>query len=405
MSQDRPDAVASVPGWGEFVDGIRDLPERILARLPAAQQADPQVRQEAGRLALSAVASAVLDALVSDPDHPAFLPQLNNYITTGQPNADTNYRVARIAPGGVYRLRGRRGAMNQANVSQVGPRPPSKPGVVDLGPPRPMHDLNALRVDAEGRYDVILSPERPAGYDGDWWRLDPTTNMLNVRLVGSDWGREVEPTLSIERLDAPATRPRQSAEVLQANLRSIPAMASFIGPLLVQRPQQRRAQGLINKLQDVDFTQAGGLSGQFYYEGVFDLRDDEALIIETPVPKSCVYRSVILTNDLYETIDWYNNQSSLNGAQAPADPDGVLRIVVSARDPGVRNWLDTAGYPTGVIQGRWVGCATKPTPTARKVAFDALHRELPANVARVTASERERIVRDRRAAVQQRPLW
>jgi hypothetical protein len=400
-----PPAAGAVPGWTDFLDGLRDLPDRILARLPVEQRNDPQIRQEAGRLALSAVAAATIDALASDPDHPVFLPQINNYITTGQPNADTNYRAAKIAPGSVYRLRGRRGSMNQVRIAEVGPRPKQVEGTVNLGKPRPVHDLNALKVDAEGRYDVILSPTKPEGYNGDWWQLDPTSNMLLVRMVGSEWGKEVEPTLSIERLDIPAARPRPAAATLEANLRSIPAAADFIGPLLVDRPQKLRAEGYVNKLKDVDFSQQGGLTGQFYYEGVYELKDDEALIVETKLPESCAYRSLILTNEIYETTDWYNNHSSLNAAQAPADKDGVLRIVVSARDPGVPNWLDTAGYATGVIQGRWLECSSKPVPAVRKVALADVKKSLPAGTPTIGAQERDKQIRDRRAALQQRPLW
>jgi hypothetical protein len=400
-----PPAAGGVPGWTDFLDGLRDLPDRILARLPADQQKDPQIRQEVGRLALSAVAAASLDALSSDPDHPVFTPQINNYITTGQPNADTNYRVAKIASGGVYRLRGRRGSMNQARIAESGPRPKQVEGTPNLGKPRPVHDINTLKVDAEGRYDVILSPARPEGYTGDWWQLDPTSNMLLVRMVGSDWGNELEPTLSIERLDVPAARPRPAAATLEANLRSIPASADFIAPLLVDRPQKLRAEGYVNKLKDVDFSQMGGLTGQFYYEGVYELKDDEALIIETKVPERCGYRSLILTNEIYETTDWYNNHSSLNAAQASADKDGVLRIIVSARDPGVPNWLDTAGYPTGVIQGRWLDCSSKPIPTVRKLAMADVKRSLPAETPTISAQERDKQIRDRRAALQQRPLW
>ena len=396
---------SAVPGWTDFLDGVRDLPDRILARLPADQQKDPQIRQEAARLALSAVAAASLDALASDPDHPVFVPQLNNYLTIGQPNADTNYRSAKITPGGVYRLRGRRGSMNQASISESGPRPKQVAGSVNLGKPRPVHDLNALKVDAEGRYDVILSATRPEGYTGDWWQLDPTSNMLLVRMVGSEWGREVEPTLSIERLDGPATRPRRTAATLEASLRSIPTSSNFIAPLLVDRPQKLRAEGYVNKLKDVDFSQMGGLAGQYYYEGVYELTDDEALIVETKLPEHCNYRSLILTNDIYETTDWYNNPSSLNGAQAAADKDGILRIVVSARDPGVPNWLDTAGYSTGVIQGRWMECSSKPVPSVRKIALVDVRKFLPSDTATVSTEERDRLVRDRRAALQQRPLW
>ena len=395
----------AVPGWSEALDGLRDLPDRILARLPDEQRNDPQIRQEVGRLALSAVAAATLEALASDPDHPVFLPQINNYITTGQPNADTNYRSAKIAPGGVYRLRGRRGSMNQARIAEIGPRPKQVEGSVNLGKPRPVHDLNTLNVDAEGHYDVILSPTRPEGYTGDWWPLDPTSNSLLVRLVSSAWGKEVEPTLSIERLDIPPSRPRPAAATLEASLRSIPLSADFLAPLLVDRPQKLRAQGYINKLKDVDFSQMGGLTGQFYYEGVYELKDDEALIVETKVPEHCTYRSLILTNEIYETTDWYNNQSSLNGAQAAADQDGILRIVVSARDPGVPNWLDTAGYSTGVIQGRWMECDSKPVPTVRKVALADVRKSLPAGTPTVSARERDQQIRDRRAVLQQRPLW
>ncbi|MFT3967574.1 MAG: hypothetical protein QM690_17000 [Sphingobium sp.] len=395
----------SVPGWTDFLDGLRDLPAKILARLPADQQKDPQVRQEAGRLALSAVAAASIDALTADPDHPVFTPQINNFITTGQPNADTNYRAAKITPGGTYRLRGRRGSMTMARIAEGGPRPKQVPGTVNLGAPRPVHDLNALKVDAEGRYDVILSPARPAGYTGDWWQLDPTSNMLLVRMVGSEWGKEVEPTLSIERLDIPAPRPRPSAAELEAKLRGIPASADFIAPLLADRPAKLRAEGYVNKLKGVDFSQMGGLAGQFYYEGAFDLKDDEALIIESPLPETCAYRSLILTNDIYETIDWYNNHSSLNGAQAAADKDGILRIVVSAKDPGVPNWLDTAGHRTGVVQGRWTECSSQPVPTVRKVALADVRKSLPKGTPTITPKERDRLTRDRRAALQQRPLW
>jgi hypothetical protein len=394
-----------VPGWTDFLDGLRDLPDRILARLPAAQQEDPQIRQEAGRLALSAVVASGIDALTSDPDHPVFLPQISNYITIGQPNADTNYRSAKLTPGGTYRLRGRRGSMNQANIAEIGPRPKQVEGSVNLGAPRPVHNLNALNTDAAGRYDVILSPTRPDGHTGDWWQLDPTSDGLLVRMVGSEWGKEVEPTLSIERLDLPAPRPRRSAATLEANLRSIPGFATFIAPLLVDRPQKLRAEGYVNKLKSVDFSQMGGLKGQFYYEGAYELSDDEALIIETPVPETYTYRSLILTNDIYETTDWYNNHSTLNGAQAAVDDDGILRIVVSARDPGVPNWLDTSGFSTGVIQGRWVDCSSEPVPTVRKLTLAEVRAALPASTPQVSPQERDQIIRNRRAALQQRPLW
>lgn len=188
-------------------------------------------------------------------------------------------------------------------------------------------------------------------------------------------------------------------------MRQIPAATTFIATLFVDHVAQLRVQGFINKLKVFDTSQLGGLAGQFYYEGAYELRDDEALIVEATVPQRCVYRSMLLTNDLYETTDWYNNHSSFNDAQATPDNDGVLRIVVSAEDPGVANWLDTAGYASGVIQGRWFQCDSQPVPSIRKVALTDVRRSLPPDTKTMTPAERERVVRERRAAYQERPLW
>jgi hypothetical protein len=382
-----------VAGWSELIDSLRSLPERMLDKLPEAMRCDPQIQQEVARLALESLVSNAIDTLGGDGDFPAFLPALGQILNVGQPNADTVYRSARLTPGGRYRIRGLRGSLCIANIGEVAK------GV------RTYHDFNTLQVDAEGRFDVLLCETRPDGYSGDWWPLSPTTNRLTMRLVSSDWGTEREPTFSIERLDQPLRRPRPTAAQLEQKLRALPASADMLALLFVDHVEQLRQQGFTNRLKTLDISQAGGLVGQFYYEGAYELADDEALIVETPLPAQCRYRSLILTNEIYETTDWYNNHSSLNGMQAPADADGVLRIVVSAEDPGVLNWLDTAGYANGLIQGRWTDCDSQPIPTLRKLALSAVRDALPADTKTVTPQQREQIVRERRAALQQRPLW
>ena len=83
----------------------------------------------------------------------------------------------------------------------------------------------------------------------------------------------------------------------------------------------------------------------------------------------------------------------------------MLRIVVSAKDPGVPNWLDTAGYPQGVIQGRWTNCDSQPIPSVRKVALADLRKSLPPETLVFNPDQRQAQIRARRAAFQQRPLW
>lgn len=392
-------AIPAVPGWDVLIEGLRELPQQMLARLPEDQRNDPQVRQEVARLALNALGSVTIDTLGGDPDFPVFLPTIGQVLNVGQPNADTIYRAARIDGSGTYRLVGTRGSLNQAVISQVVPRN------AETGSGRAHLDINDLSVDEDDRFSVLLSAERPEGYEGDWWELRPAANRLLLRMVSNDWAGEVSPTLALERLDIPMARPRIPAETLEQRLRAMPQAIGFLGPMFVDHVEELRSEGYVHRFKSFDITSSGGLEGQFYYETVYDLADDEALIIETAIPETCPYRSLILTNQIYETTNWYNNHSSLNGHQSAPDSDGMWRVVVSARDPGVRNWLDTAGYPTGIIQGRWTHCSDTPIPSITKVAFSDIAEHLPADVARVTAEERDEIVRERRAAMLQRPQW
>jgi hypothetical protein len=80
--------------------------------------------------------------------------------------------------------------MNQANITETGPRPKRAERGTNLDAPRLVHNRSALKTDDQGRYDMILSPSRPDDYTDDWRPIDPTSNGLMVRLVGSDWARK-----------------------------------------------------------------------------------------------------------------------------------------------------------------------------------------------------------------------
>ena len=404
-AESRPTAIEdqSIPGWDEFVDSLRQAAPQALQKLTPGQRADPQYRAEVGRLLHEALAARSLDAISADPQHPQFLPTLNPTFNVFQPNADTIYKRTEIEPGGTYRLVGVRGSATIAKIGQqvmVPMEQRSTPAAT-----KGYFDLNSLPVDKEGRYELIISPERPAGYKGAWWKLEPDVNSLGLRQVASDWHREVDPSIAIERLDRPVVRPRPSVADLDQRLRTLGSRTAATALTFIDHAQQLRHDGYENRLREFDTSQLAGLTGQFYYEGAYRLKDDEALILSSPVPAGCSYYSTILTNDIYETTDWVNNHSSLNDAQSQVDPDGVLRIVISARDPGVANWLDTAGYPTGVIQGRWTDCKAQPIPTLMLVRLADVAARLPASTAHVTPAQREAKTRARRLDFLLRRQW
>lgn len=362
------------------------------------------MQQEVAQLVLKSLAASLLESLGSDGDHPAFVANQNVTLNFPQPNADTVYRVSRVTPGGTYRLRGYRGNLRLANLGQSGPMP-GEPGSGAQRTVQKVLDLANLRVDRQGRFDLIVSPVRPAGYEGDWWELQPNTTRLLLRTVNADAAAEHDPTISIERLDIPPQRSRIPASVLEQRLRDLPRAVAFLPSIFVSTGARLRAEGYLNRFKLVDASKNGGLSGQSYFSSVFELQDNEVMLISVQPPSHCKYWSIQLANELEETIDWQNNQSSLNDRQAKVDRDGILRIVVAAKVAGVPNWLDMSGHMSGIVEGRWMGCDTNPAPTVDRVPLASLRARLPIDTRKVTPEQREQTIRERRAALRQRPLW
>ena len=208
---------------------------------------------------------------------------------------------------------------------------------------------------------------------------------LMLRSVSERWGEHTEPRVAIVRLDTDPRRPRTDPAALRRRLGGFAMVVEGMIMSGVHRVAALRGDDVVNRLVTVDYSgTGGGLDDQWYQEGCFALDDDEVLLIETRLDPACRTFSLSLTDALFSTIDWANAHSSLNRHQAVVDADGVLRVVVSTTDPGVRNWLDTTGHRVGVMQFRWSGTASAPELSVRKVAGGSLADELPKSVARVT---------------------
>jgi len=84
------------------------------------------------------------------------------------------------------------------------------------------------------------------------------------------------------------------------------------------------------------------------------------------------------------------------------DDDGMLRVVIAHEDPGIANWLDTAGHSAGPVILRCVRTKTAPVPTTRVLKFSDVGSSVPAGARRVTAVERRATLDARRLAVSKR---
>src|SRR5262249_5888974 len=276
----------------------------------------------------------------------------NYAFNQGGPNPDYVYSVVEVEASGTYRISGFRGTSRFVEVTQsewtfLAPALITKGGAVPGS-----GDLDDLTLDDDGSFSVILSGERPQGYDGDWWELGPRTERLTVRRCACDWRNEVDARLAIERLDDPGAD--MTAEEFAARFADMPRwiedMISFDMELI---RYYREHHGVNEFKRSSKIDDMGGLPKQAYYDGIHELTDDEALILESDIPAQCRYGVPAVGDDRFCPVDGVTRQSSLNDVQARIDSDGRFRAVISRRDPGVPNWLDIADYPWGIIQMRF----------------------------------------------------
>ena len=101
--------------------------------------------------------------------------------------------------------------------------------------------------------------------------------------------------------------------------------------------------------------------------GHYELADDEALVVEGRSP-GCVFWNLCLWNPYLQTYDYRYEQVTINGTQVDYEDDGSWRLVVAAKDPGMPNWLSTAGHPHGLLWFRWFLAESMPDrPTTRVI--------------------------------------
>jgi hypothetical protein len=119
-------------------------------------------------------------------------------------------------------------------------------------------------------------------------------------------------------------------------------------------------------------------------------------------PPVAPYWGIQLVTHYWEALDWHQRQTSINGHQAQVDDDGVFRAVIAHSDPGVPNWLDTAGRRGGLIAARYFRAESTPVPTLRTVPLAKLRDELPASTPAVTPEQRQESLRGRALSVRRR---
>ncbi len=372
--------------WSYLLDRLRAAAD-VVGSDPASQN---RVDLAAGmRHLLVLLAAGIDEVLRFDPDPVLSVAptSTDDIVTWGMECPDCIYTRAVLRGGHSYRLWGNRGTARYVGLQTMNGIAATANELVD-----------ELEVDADGNFEVVLAVDQRAG---NWMRIEGEHPTLTVRHFFYDWDTEVASSLTIERLGGAAEPTSGSVDPVVAVPRQLVALGDFVHDNLAFFLQFGAAAPPNGFLPPIDRTDMGAAAENRPVIGRWELRHDEALLVEVEPPEG-IYWSFSVGNPWWETIHYGRHQSSLNARQAVVDSDGRVRVVLCDRDPGVANWLDTAGHSNGPIILRCVRTKSAPTPTTRVVPFADIRAELPPDTTTVTAEERASVLAARRRAVRER---
>ncbi|MFI6433125.1 hypothetical protein [Rhodococcus oryzae] len=376
-------------------------------------EAAPHIRSEQDLLEgyqylAGGILATVHAAWATEKTHPGFIQGTGPYTKMGLDNPDTLYFGTRVNDDAEYVVTGTRGTTCDLSFQVLSGNytDSNVPGSASA------FDDRDIDIDADGNFEVRFGPAGGAWAEENVGRrnhftLAPGASQLVVREVYSDWSQR-RGTIRVERVDRRGVPfdPLTPEETAKRFARAGKALVSRVKTWL-QFPEWFYLKLPVNTMTEPRLT-PGGLATQFSSVGHYELADDQAMIIT--VPKSdAPYQGFQLGSMWYISLDYTGHQTSLNNTQAQADPDGMIRMVVSERNPGVTNWIETVGHPRGILQFRWQRTSREFTPadgpTVEVVGIDEVAAKLPFHEQnKITPEDWTARIAARQAAVANRML-
>jgi len=370
--------------WLAFCDRLASVGSDWLAEDFARTPTD---RAEAHRYLLQRLVASIDEVLEASTEPPVVALYSHKLRKYGMDSADAKYSTARIDPTGIYRLHGDLGTAHHITLQLV----------TNAEGYRAFDSLALTEMRDRGEpFEVRVSATRPPDWTGVWLPLDPRARELLFREYFYDWDTETPSTFLIERLDDPARSPRVEASAMQTLIGEVASTFAATVPKWLP-PARLDREGTVNALGPPRTSAREGIRENAYGSGWFRIAPGEALLIELDAPDAHLW-SFELGDLWWQSIDYVNHTSSLNGFQAHRSADGRYRLVIALEDPGVPNWLDPADHAEGQIIYRYqLANGTPAVPTARLVSLSALPTLLPPDTPRVTPEARREEVARRRA--------
>lgn len=373
-------------------DGVREL-----------YRADTQAATPSGLASVDSAAEAIafvaaLYAVIDDPANPELLWLANaahEWAALSVPgsgygidNPDNVHRRAAIDGVSEYVVRG---------SSPTGQRPEQQSFIVyaEPAPGEPVTregaDIlgvlvsDAMVTNADGTFEVTVGPSEADGRPNHIQTREGATHLL-VRDLLSDWTCQLPTRLSIERVSGAPSTPasRESAEHAAALLAELGRYwVTYDNEFIFIRPVNELVQPRPRPF---------GMS----VAGHFALDEGEGLLV-TVDQAGARYIGFEVTDPWGVAREYVERTGSLSSSQARANADGSITWIISPDDPGVWNWLDTAGLSCGMLAIRWQGGTLAEDPV-REVRVVRLADITPD----ITPGERVAQLRERKVSYRRR---
>ncbi len=344
--------------WDDFCESLRRAGEVVLRE---GSPHDAFDRAEGFRY-LSRLTRVALETFVetADPAFPVFRRPAHETVKIGADNPDNHYQAATISGEHEYVIRGRRNTIHYLGMGTYTGNYGSSKKRGQSG------YRDEWEVGSDGRFEVTLScDERP----GNWLPMEPETDLLIVRQTFQDRASERIADLEISRVGGPATPDPITPAFLDDGLQAAAAYVNGTASLFADWAEGfAKAPNALPRFDPAVAAAAHGDPNIVYYHGYWELGPDEAWVVEV-TPPECEYWNFQVNNHWMESLDYRWHRIALNHHEARRREDGSVRLVLAHRDPGVENWLDTAGHARGTACLRWVGAREHPDPVTRVVTL------------------------------------
>jgi len=326
-----------------------------LAQIVRDDARDDRERLEGYRNLARVMALCSELSLDVDPDVPRFFPMTTPMRQVGGPNPDGEYDLCALTPGRSYRITGTRGS-----VTYLGFQVMAGTGLSPRRQATYVSDSD-LRVGPDGTFAFVLGAADP-GTGEHWVQIPEDSSAIVVRQYIADRQAEDVATYSIAQVEPAGRVVELTDEVLAEQLTAFTWTAFKLMTLhRTVLPELRIETNQLITAEAAALGSENTTPDNLYMLGSFDLAPGESLVLDIDPPDTR-YWSITLENGWHECLDPFRTRSSGTQAGFSSRDDGTVRVVISADDPGVPNWLDTEGHAAGSVFWRFFLAEARPSP-------------------------------------------